>query len=126
MKFGKYLQENQIQQWKDYYVHYKSLKKFIAMAELHIDQGISNQDEKYFIDKVEENVRRIEQWFLRVRNKCFERFEFVQNDLPKEIKSHLPCISEFTSFQQYTQRKQSISFNDSSRGRRGGTERGRK
>ena len=105
MKFGKYLQENQISAWKDYYVHYKSLKKFIAMAELHIDQGISNQDEKYFVDKVEENVRRIEQWFLKVRNKCFERFEDVQKDLPKEIKSHLPCISEFTSFQQYTKRK---------------------
>merc|ERR1719150_3599628 len=105
MKFGKYLQENQIEQWKDYYLHYKAVKKFIAMVDSQ--NGISNQDEQYFIDKVEENVRRIEEWFLMVRNKCFERFEFVQNDLPKEIKSHLPCISEFTSFQQYTTRKSS-------------------
>eukprot|EP01083_Nonionella_stella_P080858 222376_1 len=105
MKFGKYLQENQIFQWKKYYVHYKAIKKFIAMAEMHVDKGLSDEDEKYFIDKVEQNVRRIEEWFLEVRNGCFERFEHVQNTLPKQIKAHLPCISEFTSFQQYTTRR---------------------
>ena len=85
MKFGKYLQENQIEEWKAHYVHYKSLKKFIAMAELHANASISHQDEKYFVDKCEENVQRIEHWFLTVRNKCLSRFEIVQNDLPKEI-----------------------------------------
>eukprot|EP00484_Ammonia_sp_Unknown_P010381 CAMPEP_0197074838 /NCGR_PEP_ID=MMETSP1384-20130603/211307_1 /TAXON_ID=29189 /ORGANISM="Ammonia sp." /LENGTH=601 /DNA_ID=CAMNT_0042513679 /DNA_START=60 /DNA_END=1863 /DNA_ORIENTATION=- len=107
MKFGKYLQENQIEKWATYYVHYKSLKKFIAMVELNVDQGISNHDEQYFFAKIEENVKRIEEWFLKVRNKCFERFESVQNDLPKEIKSKIPGTSGFISFQYNTRKKSS-------------------
>ena len=105
MKFGKYLSENLITQWKEYYIHYKAIKKFIAMAETQGDKGISSSDAQYFVDKVEDNVRRVEKWFLEVRNACFERFELVQTNLPKEIRSHLPCISEFTSFQQYEVRK---------------------
>merc|ERR1712228_403280 len=86
-------------------IHYKAIKKFIAMAERQGEKGISSNDAQYFVEKVEDNVRRVEKWFLEVRNACFERFELVQTNLPKEIRSHLPCISEFTSFQQYEVRK---------------------
>lgn len=57
MKFGKYLHENTLPEWRFYYIDYDGLKRLLKDRE--IGETFSEQDEATFVETLEKEMQKV-------------------------------------------------------------------
>jgi uncharacterized membrane protein YidH (DUF202 family) len=95
VKFGRYLKENAVEEWRDHYMNYNAMKTLVAAFELSAIP--SEKDQLFFRARVLEDAQNVERWFKRVRDDCMGRLYVIKGTLPESVQATLRTRDEHKS-----------------------------
>lgn len=90
MKFGKRFQEEKVEQWRESYVDYKSLKRFIRHSDL---EGVEFSRELFF--KIAEELQRAEALFAELLEELRQGRDELLEQRPDLPLAHPPRVGRF-------------------------------
>jgi len=92
MKYGKYLKNNQIQKWEDYYMDYKKLKKLIKDSVFQAEKVFTEATKIKFMPVVAEELARVVKFSLENKTRLRLEFEAMETQTTGDSSNNLVTI----------------------------------